>query len=67
MNAKQLIKKLQKFNHGSQGIAYNISAVNVDDYNKVYLEFCNMYDCVNQDHVKFPLFDNKMSGYVLCK
>lgn len=61
------LENLQKFNQGSQGITYNCNGLTSEQYNEIYLQACDKYNTVNQDHVMLSMFKNKMIGYILCK
>lgn len=57
---------LQKFNHGSMGIAYTVTGLTSNQYNSIYLQACEKYNSVEQ-HVTMSDFYDKMYGYILCK
>lgn len=60
------LENLKKFNHGKLGTAYTITGLTSEQYNKIYLQACEQYNSIEQ-HVNMSLFEDKMSGYILCK
>ena len=49
------LENLKKFNHGKLGTAYTITGLTSEQYNSI------------EQHVNMSLFEDKMSGYILCK
>ena len=61
------LENLKKFNTDSCGIAYDCNDLTSKQYNDIYLQACEQYNSVSQNHISWSIYRDIIKGYILCK